>query len=130
MPELDQGRSHRSVDFFNVRSLAEAPIGLRPRREGGFPIPAVEEIDIICVGFEIEIIETANVNEVKFGHRSRMGERMNPAVPAEVMLGDLLVEPIEVQIVFALQQPKPVARHANEHPALLGTDRTIASIEL
>jgi hypothetical protein len=59
-----------------------------------------------------------------------MGERMHPAVLTEVVFGDLLVELIEVQIILAPHQPEPVARHANEHPALLGTNRAIAPIEL
>ena len=82
--------------------LPETPIGLGPRREGGFPILAVEEIDVMNAGIEIEIIETANVDEVKLRRRSRMGERMHPAVLTEVVLGDLLVESIDVQVIFDL----------------------------
>ena len=71
------------------------PVGFRSRRIGGFPVPAVEQIDLGRRCFEIEIVETADVDEVEFRRRSRVTEGMNPTVSAEIVRGDLGIKLIE-----------------------------------
>jgi hypothetical protein len=70
------------------------------------PIAAIEQPDFVRGRIEIEIVQATDIHGIRSGIRARIAKGMYAAVPAEEMLGDLLVELIESQFAFTLQQLK------------------------
>ena len=74
--------------------------------ERGLPISAIEQLDLVRLGIEVEIVETTNVYEVYLGERTRMAKGVDAAMFAKIMLPYFRIKPIKRQGIFTLQQPK------------------------
>jgi len=75
---------------------------------------------------EVDAVETAHVDVDLLRIGARHVERMNAAVPAEVMLRDASVEPVRRELSFATQELELLARHDQVKETLLGADRAVA----
>ena len=66
-----------------IRGSSARSAAFLTRLELGLPISAIEQLDLVLLGFEIEIVETTNVYDVKLGVRAWTAKGVNTAMFAK-----------------------------------------------